>query len=196
MQKMSHHSGNAKQKKRKAIIRTAIKLFVKYGLHDVSIKVLAQKAGIATGSIYNYFDNKDDLINTAFQGIITESLDFLREGYDQTQSIQARFHYLFKRKISYCLKYPEKFQFLSLCAYSPIVMGKQAKICDDSPLAAVIEDGQAQQLIKDLPKEDIFYYAFGGMDSLLEWKLFNQQEISEADINTIVGMTWDAIKCK
>ncbi|PIE45835.1 MAG: hypothetical protein CSA44_01525, partial [Gammaproteobacteria bacterium] len=64
----------------------------------------------------------------------------------------------------------------------------------DSPLATVLADGKKERLIKELPVHDAFYYIFGGIASLLEWRLFNQQQISDTDITNMIDMAWDAIK--
>ena len=47
--------------KREAIIRAAIEVFSNKDLKSASISEIAQKAGVANGTIYQYFRNKEDL---------------------------------------------------------------------------------------------------------------------------------------
>lgn len=183
-----------KNKKQK-IINTAIKLFVKNGVHNTSMQALAKKAGVATGSIYNYFDSKDALIVDVFYSIADESTAFVTKHYDVTGSVKERFCYLLEQKIRFNVNNPNKFRFMSMCVYEPIVMRtvQDADSCNNSPLAAVITDGKAEGIIKDLPLEDLFYHFFGGIASLVEWRLFNRQQISDSDIANMIAMSWDAI---
>lgn len=189
---MNNHSRKTKQ-----IIRAAIKLFVKNGIHGTSIAQIAKKAGVATGSIYTYFDSKERLVNDIFQFLIQEEMSFFRVGYNENVPIKQRFDFLLRRAITYKLRKPEKFQFMSLYAYSPIIMKEiqsGANCPDDHPFVRLIKDAKAEGLVKDLPKEDLFFYMYGGFSSLLRWKLFEQQEIVEKDVRNMIELTWDAIK--
>ena len=47
--------------RRESIIQAAIEVFSKKGFQAASISEIAQKAGVAEGSIYQYFKNKEDL---------------------------------------------------------------------------------------------------------------------------------------
>lgn len=60
------------REERKALIMlTALGLFAKNGFHGTTISSIARKAGISKGLLYNYFENKNDLIKT----IIYSGLD-------------------------------------------------------------------------------------------------------------------------
>jgi len=50
--------------KRESIIRSAIEVFSNKGFKAASISEIAQKAGVANGTIYQYFKNKEDLFFT------------------------------------------------------------------------------------------------------------------------------------
>ncbi len=181
--------------KKQKIIDTAISLFVERGIHNTSMQTLAKKSGVATGSVYTYFDSKEALVIETFYSIINESIESVKQNYDNTQPIKARFYYLLEQKIRFDIKNPEKFRFMGMCSYEPIIMEKiQGDDCKDSPLAAVLADGQKKQLLKELPLHDAFYYIFGGVGSLLEWRLFNQQRISDTDIINMIEMAWNSIK--
>ncbi|MFT7403644.1 TetR/AcrR family transcriptional regulator [Zhongshania sp.] len=51
----------AKQK-RAALIAAAKKCFVEYGYDNTTAKSIANCAGVATGTFYQYFDNKEDIL--------------------------------------------------------------------------------------------------------------------------------------
>ena len=52
---------NLPEEKREHILDVAAKLFVQKGFHSTDIDQIARAAGVAKGSIYNYFQSKDDL---------------------------------------------------------------------------------------------------------------------------------------
>ncbi len=63
-------------KKREEIIKSAFEIFGKKGFEGTTIKDIAEKSQVAAGSIYNYFQNKEEL----FKAVVTEGWDsFLEE---------------------------------------------------------------------------------------------------------------------
>lgn len=160
------------------------------------MQLLAKKAGVATGSIYNYFENKEVLINEIFLMILQEEDLFIVEGYDETASIEQRFRHLITRSIQYKVGNPDKFQFKSIYTFSPLIMKEISEQQPPAhlPFVAVATEGQAQGEVKDIKLEDLFYFAHGGLASLLRWKLFSNQAISDEDVESLVNLMWDTIK--
>jgi TetR/AcrR family transcriptional regulator, fatty acid metabolism regulator protein len=52
--------------KEKAILEAATKVFAKSGYHNAKISVIAQEAGVATGSVYLYYKDKEGILLTIF----------------------------------------------------------------------------------------------------------------------------------
>jgi TetR/AcrR family fatty acid metabolism transcriptional regulator len=50
-----------KEKKRKEIIEAAIAVFSRTGYHRATIKEIADEAGVGKGTVYEYFESKEDL---------------------------------------------------------------------------------------------------------------------------------------
>ena len=48
--------------KREAIVEAAIEVFAQKGFHAARISDVARAAGVADGTIYLYFDNKEHLL--------------------------------------------------------------------------------------------------------------------------------------
>jgi AcrR family transcriptional regulator len=53
--------------RRAMILETALSHFAQRGFHAVSVKDLAESAGISLGSLYTYFDSKERLVNELFR---------------------------------------------------------------------------------------------------------------------------------
>lgn len=72
--------GNIGIDKRKAIISAAVKIFAENGFHNSKIAQIAKEAGVADGTIYLYFKNKDDILISLFEENMGLMLENLREG--------------------------------------------------------------------------------------------------------------------
>ncbi len=70
--------------KEKAILEAAIKIFAQRGYHKAKISSIADQAGIATGSVYLYFENKEAILLTIFNRLWLGLTDNLRSIVKQT----------------------------------------------------------------------------------------------------------------
>lgn len=70
-----------KPEKRDEIIRAAIELIAEHGFHGAPMALVAKQAGVAAGTIYCYFANKDELIRETHAFLEQRLLATLIEGY-------------------------------------------------------------------------------------------------------------------
>lgn len=52
------------------ILDAALEVFAKYGYHSASVSTIAEKAGIAKGLLYNYFESKEDVLYELMIGMV------------------------------------------------------------------------------------------------------------------------------
>lgn len=57
---------NASDKK-ELVCQAAIKIIARDGFHNATVEKIASGAGVAVGTVYNYFLNKNDILNYIFQ---------------------------------------------------------------------------------------------------------------------------------
>lgn len=72
------------QQMREKIVDTASELFYTYGFDAVSMRDIAGKVGVTTGSLYHHFKNKGDLVMAVFDRH-DESLEALTEQFDSSE---------------------------------------------------------------------------------------------------------------
>jgi len=65
--------------KRERILRAAIKIFSQKGFFSSKVSEIARSAGVADGTIYLYFKNKDDLLISLFEEKMAEVVADVRE---------------------------------------------------------------------------------------------------------------------
>jgi len=64
-----------KEEKRHRILRSAIAVFAQKGFYHAKISEIAQQAGVADGTIYLYFKNKDHLLIAIFEDEMERIID-------------------------------------------------------------------------------------------------------------------------
>src|SRR5215469_9680182 len=65
--------------KYEAILRSAIKVFARGGFFNSKVADVAREAGVADGTVYLYFKNKDDILVSIFNDHMSEALARGRE---------------------------------------------------------------------------------------------------------------------
>jgi TetR/AcrR family fatty acid metabolism transcriptional regulator len=75
----SRVQAGADPEKRKRILAAAVTLFGQKGFHEARIAEIAASAGVAEGTVYLYFRNKEDLLGAVFDDTMDEVLAKGRE---------------------------------------------------------------------------------------------------------------------
>ncbi len=76
---MRRKEGNKEQD----IITAAIEVFAQDGYHDAKISNIAELANVATGSVYLYFESKEDLLVKIFSGLWMKLISLVKSIYDR-----------------------------------------------------------------------------------------------------------------
>ena len=61
------------------ISRAAVHVFSREGFHRARMTSIAQEAGVAVGTIYNHFKDKDELLLSVFEDSFRFRMDFLKQ---------------------------------------------------------------------------------------------------------------------
>jgi len=65
--------------KEKRIRQAAVRVFSRKGFYKTRAEEIAQEAGVAVGTIYNYFANKEEILLSIFQAEFEERIELFRE---------------------------------------------------------------------------------------------------------------------
>src|SRR4051812_22112226 len=63
--------------KRARILAAALKTFADRGFHGTAVPEVAESAGVGTGTLYRYFENKEALVNEVYRDAKTRPRDAL-----------------------------------------------------------------------------------------------------------------------
>src|SRR5690625_4936411 len=76
--------------KYKQIIEAAVQVIAENGYHRSQVSKIAKKAGVADGTIYLYFKNKEDLLVSLFQEKMGSFIDRIRFATEDKQSADEK----------------------------------------------------------------------------------------------------------
>jgi AcrR family transcriptional regulator len=104
----------AEGEKREDIMRAALDLFVERGFHGTSVPSVAERAHVAAGTIYHYFEGKEALANAIFQRWKhAMSAEILRD-FPFQGSPREQFRSVWTRMADFAIAHPKEFAFIEL----------------------------------------------------------------------------------
>lgn len=98
--------------KRKAIMEASLKLFCEKCFQDTSTASISQAASVGTGTLFCYFDSKEDLVNALYLESKEELAAFVEDGVWDHSTFKAQLMHVFDRRIQWYTANPEKIKFM------------------------------------------------------------------------------------
>lgn len=183
-------------KKKEKIIAAARKLVIKTGFTSLQMAQVAKEAGVATGTLYTYYQNKIALINDAYISTKKEIINLLSDPIHQDKSTYLTLKNMWMAYFNFCHKHPDKMLFVEQFIYSGYIDESVYNKVEEG-LAEVfkyVEQGQNEGVVKSAPLNILQAQIEAPVHDII--KLIHREEINPNPelINTCFQMTWDAIK--
>lgn len=103
------------------LIEASIDLFAQEGFWNTPTSRIAKHAGVGTGTLFNYFESKDGLIDAVYKQLKQEWLAHLLSGFPQTGTLKERVEHLWFRHIDWGLHFPVRYSLMMQLKLSNLV---------------------------------------------------------------------------
>jgi len=185
-----------KTDKREAVLRAALEAFAEFGFHGAPTSLIARKANVGVGTIYRYFENKDDLIEEIHERVHTIIIRSFAEHYDPRLPVRENYLAIFTGLTRLFMANPFDIRFMEQYYNSPYGIEKKRadEVECDKPLMDFFDQGKQQQAIKDLSFEFLLGLSFGPVLFLVRDHLQGFVDLDDQSITAFVEASWDAIK--
>ncbi|WP_041523908.1 TetR/AcrR family transcriptional regulator [Gilvimarinus agarilyticus] len=182
--------------KRRAILDATLSLLSERGFHGFSMKQLAERAGVAAGTIYLYFEDRDDLIGKLHDDVVREIAAHAFAGLDTRAPLAEQLRLILRNLWQFGMTRPAamltKGQFDHL---PPDILRSRRDAAHEVflPFLQLLSTGRQSGEIKDLPDEVLVALCFDPLCSMISQHHLDLLRISDAQFEQILDATWDAI---
>jgi AcrR family transcriptional regulator len=107
--------------KRTAIMDTALKLFTERGFHGTTTAQISKEAGVATGTLFNYFPTKEDLINSLYFEVKGQLSQSMGKGIEAQDIFHDKLRKIWSNLIKWGVDKQEEFLFVGQFCSSPYI---------------------------------------------------------------------------
>ena len=109
------------EERKQQILNHALDLFVEKGYHATHTSEISEKVGIASGTLFNYFERKEDIINDLYIQIKTEIFSKIFTSKETEEHIFSFLKRVWMNFVLWGLKNYNKVLFLCQMEDSPII---------------------------------------------------------------------------
>lgn len=103
--------------KRNALLDSALRVFAEQGLGAPTSKI-AKGAGVAEGTLFNYFETKDELLNQLYLELKAQLRDIMLPGYPRDKDLKSRLRHAWHTYVGWGVENPEKRKAMALLMMS------------------------------------------------------------------------------
>jgi TetR/AcrR family transcriptional regulator len=101
-----------KSLKKQALVEAVLRVFSKQGVNGLTMENMACVAGVAKGTLYAYFENKQELLKTAIEAGISPLIEELSQMLDSDLPPIEKLQKLTLRHLAYCDEHRNFFRIL------------------------------------------------------------------------------------
>jgi TetR/AcrR family transcriptional regulator, repressor of fatR-cypB operon len=187
----------AKDENKIGIIQEAArKLVIKTGFGGLKMADVATEAKMATGTLYIYYKNKEELINDIYFTTKSEIIDIMLNPNNQAETFFKTFQNMWMGYFNFCFQNPEKMLFVEQFIHSGYIYEENIKLLDQrlKPVNDFINQGQSNGLLKQIDCEIIKAHMEGSIHDIIKViQKFNITLTPEV-LNKCFEMTWGGVK--
>lgn len=164
------------------------------GLAGLSIEAVARRAGVASGTIYTYFRNKEALLDALYRHTKARFMAFVPR--DEGLPVRAAFSAMVAAFIDYLIANNRELVFMGQMVNSPYLTDdtRMTVALGTRPLTALLERGKAEHLLKDMDTAWMLAFLNGAVRDMTNLAAGMSEAERTAYKIQVATLCWDALK--
>ena len=180
------------------IYKATLKLVKESGLAGITMQSVAKEAGLATGTVYIYFRNKDALIINLFDKCIRNSAKGFFTNYHPSAHFDHGFREVWTNMLKHRLTHFDESIFIEQCFHSPFI-DEDTKVTLKKmfePLVDLINRGKREKILKDTDTFWLIAFMIGTINEIAKRVIYFNRKLTREIIETNFTLCWDGISQK
>lgn len=172
--------------KRERILRAAVDVFARNGYFNAKVAEIAKSAGVADGTIYLYFDGKEDLLTTIFREHTRQYLQSLERDLSNVRRAEEQLrsairHHLETLGRDRALAVVSQVELRHSLKYMSLL--SQSEVADYlNMIRKIVEHGQAEGVFRrTLHPQLVAKSVFGILDEMVTSWILSEKDYALAD---------------
>jgi AcrR family transcriptional regulator len=179
------------------ILNTALAMVNIVGLSGLKMSDLAKQAGLATGTLYIYFKNKEAIIKRLFAYIVEQVTLDVMQNITPSISSKEKIRHVCLNYLYELIAYPDYKVFVEQFFRSPYSKQEDMEMLSVStylePVIDLIKEGSEQGIIKKTDPCLLIGLCRGGLENYAQQLINTGKAASDIDFEVVFEFIWDGI---
>ena len=178
------------------IFAATLQLVVKSGVAGITMRQIARESGMATGTLYIYFTDKDELINQLYASCRALSVSAYFKGYDDEISFKKGFKIIWNNILQHRMENFDVSVFMEQCYHSPFISESTKEMSRQllQPLYKLMERGKEEKILKDLNTIMLLIFMMGSITEVIKYVNYHKKKITGGMVKDAFIICWDGLK--
>ena len=183
------------EEKYEAILQATLRLVTELGFHGLSMSKIAKEAGVAPATIYIYFENKEDLINTLYQEVKEIIVKDIMKGYHAGMPSRQAFELIWHNYYKSIIAHSPEFSFLEQFANSPYIssVSREEGKRIFEPYITFFQQAIDAGAIKPMPFSMLQAFFSAPMNALAKQEIATGEKLSGEDLKLAIDSAWRSV---
>ena len=178
-----------------AILAAALSLFVERGYHGTAVPAIAERAGVAAGTIYHHFTSKEELVNAVFRMWKERIAREVHASFPVSAPPREQFRAMWNQLAQFALSNPEAYSFLEFHHHASYLDAANKAL--DAGLkqfaAAIVGQAQVAGIVKPLDPLLLMELVFGAFNGMMRAHFEGRVVLDAERIAAAEAACWDGI---
>ncbi|TPE43367.1 TetR/AcrR family transcriptional regulator [Pontibacter mangrovi] len=182
--------------KKKAIFESTLELVKEKGFHGTPMSLVAKRAGVAAGTIYHYFESKEELIQELYQYIKRQVIEVVQREDATDKPYRQCFFNLWYGLYHYYRHNANVLMFFEQFVTSPYNIYKDELGKDEffRLLFGFFERGIAEGHLKQVSPKIMGTLAHSNVIATVKIQASGRLDLQEGDLEEIPRILWDGMR--
>lgn len=178
--------------KKHAIFESTLDLIRDHGFHGAPMSLVAKNAGVAAGTIYHYFESKDQLICELYDYNRQRLTAIIESSIKPEVPYKENFFQIWTNLYRFYVQKPNVLIFFEQFINSPFNATKYPNY-SKGKLFDFFSAGIKTGVLKTIKPEFLLLLVMGSISSTAKLHVFGKVPISKSDLQRIAEILWDGI---
>lgn len=178
------------------IHQATLALVSEIGLAGLTMSKIAKAAKLGMGTIYTYFNSKEEILNALYQNLKQEHAEEVYANFDETQSFLPNFSVIFKNYFQNSYHKEAEYFFLEQCRAAPFLT-LDSIVLEETVFAKMnrlLDEGKAKNIIKNINNDLLIGFLMNGTQGFITQMRRNNTPLTAAIMEAALALSLDAIK--
>jgi TetR/AcrR family transcriptional regulator, multidrug resistance operon repressor len=186
------------QTKEQIIFDAALRLIVQVGLSGLKMSDLAKEAGVATGTLYVYFENKEALVLRLYEFLVKIAQKNVANLFDEDDALKVKIRKITRSYLNESIAHPEYGAFLEQYYRSSYFLENTTNQIEDNqvvrPIFVLLKEGQKQGVFKETEVELLVSLVTGMLNEIARQAFMTNTPVNDQQWNQIFAVIWDGLR--